>query len=117
MEPLKSIVAKEVLPGPECETDEDLKAYVKKTLSTVWRTFAPSFHPLRIAYYFVYYFVVSADTVGTASMLPRNKNGVVDSRLRVYGTKNIRVADLSIVPLHIAAHTQSTAYNIGEQGK
>ena len=40
-------------------------------------------------------------------MLPREKNGVVDADLRVYGTKNIRVADLSIVPLHFASHTQS----------
>lgn len=39
-------------------------------------------------------------------MLPREKNGVVDPSLLVYGTKNIRVADLSIVPLQLAAHTQ-----------
>lgn len=47
-----------------------------------------------------------ADTLGTLSMLPRERNGVVDPRLLVYGTKNIRVADLSIVPLQLAAHTQ-----------
>lgn len=39
-------------------------------------------------------------------MLPRDKNGVVDASLRVYGTRNIRVVDLSIAPLHVAAHTQ-----------
>lgn len=39
-------------------------------------------------------------------MLPRELDGVVDPNLRVYGTKNIRVVDLSVVPLHIAAHTQ-----------
>lgn len=48
------------------------------------------------------------DAVGTCSMLPRSKNGVVDPNLRVYKTKNIRVADLSIVPLHISGHTQGT---------
>lgn len=37
-------------------------------------------------------------------MLPRDKRGVVDAQLKVYGTENIRVADLSIVPLHFAAH-------------
>ena len=47
-------------------------------------------------------------------MLPREKNGVVDPELRVYGTKNLRVADLSVVPLEIAAHTQATAYFVGE---
>ena len=42
-------------------------------------------------------------------MLPREKNGVVDASLRVYGTKNLRVVDLSVIPLHIAAHTQGNA--------
>lgn len=40
-------------------------------------------------------------------MLPREKNGVVDANLCVYGTKNVRIADLSVVPLHVASHTQS----------
>ena len=39
-------------------------------------------------------------------MLPRDKHGVVDTNLKVYGTSNLRVADLSIVPLQVAAHTQ-----------
>lgn len=43
-------------------------------------------------------------------MLPLEHEGVVDPKLRVYGTQNIRVADLSIVPLHIASHTQSEIY-------
>lgn len=34
---------------------------------------------------------------------------------QVYGTKNLRIADLSVVPLHFAAHTQATAYAIGER--
>ncbi|KAH8111814.1 hypothetical protein DFH11DRAFT_1612082, partial [Phellopilus nigrolimitatus] len=37
-------------------------------------------------------------------MVPHEHNGVVDSKLRVYGTKNVRVVDLSIVPLTVAAH-------------
>lgn len=39
-------------------------------------------------------------------MLPRDKGGVVDPKLKVYGTKNIRVADLSILPLQISGHPQ-----------
>ena len=50
------------------------------------------------------------DTAGTASMLPREKGGVVDPQLRVYGTANLRVVDLSVVPLLFAAHTQCTSF-------
>ncbi|EEB98134.1 hypothetical protein MPER_02412, partial [Moniliophthora perniciosa FA553] len=32
----------------------------------------------------------------------------------VYNTTNIRVVDVSIIPLHIGAHTQATAYAIAE---
>ncbi|KAH9924717.1 uncharacterized protein B0H18DRAFT_955336 [Fomitopsis serialis] len=44
----------------------------------------------------------------TAAMLPRELGGVVDSTLTVYGTSNLRVVDLSILPL-------GTAYAIAEQ--
>ena len=43
-------------------------------------------------------------------MLPREHNGVVDPRLLVYGTENIRVVDLSVIPLQIAAHTQGEEF-------
>ena len=39
-------------------------------------------------------------------MLPREKHGVVDPDLKVYGTNNLRVVDLSVVPLHFASHPQ-----------
>ncbi|KAG6811082.1 hypothetical protein H0H92_009041 [Tricholoma furcatifolium] len=82
-EPLKSAyVGNELQPGPECQTDEELREYIKNTHNTAW-------HGL-----------------GTCSMLPRDKQGVVDSHLKVYGTKNLRIADISIIPLQIAAHTQ-----------
>lgn len=40
-------------------------------------------------------------------MLPRELDGVVDSRLVVYGTANLRVVDLSIMPLVRAAPLMS----------
>ena len=39
-------------------------------------------------------------------MSPREQDGVVDRHLKVYGLKNVRVADLSVVPLHFGAHSQ-----------
>ena len=48
-------------------------------------------------------------------MAKQGLGGVVDSSLRVYGTTNLRVVDASIIPMHVAAHTQSTTYAIGEK--
>lgn len=67
--------------------------------------------------------------------MPLKSQGVVDAKLKVYGTTNLRIADLSVVPLNIAAHPQgkyihaaatpdylltlivtATAYVIGEKG-
>lgn len=53
--------------------------------------------------------------VGTASMLPKELGGVVDSRLRVYGSENLRVVDCSIIPLELSCNIQSVAYAIGEK--
>lgn len=51
----------------------------------------------------------------TAAMLPREKGGVVDTSLSVYGISGLRVADCSIIPTVPAAHTTTTAYAIGEK--
>jgi choline dehydrogenase-like flavoprotein len=53
--------------------------------------------------------------VGTCSMLPREKGGVVDDHLTVYGTSNLRVVDASIMPLISRANTQSTVYAVAER--
>lgn len=58
----------------------------------------------------------TADTAGSCSMLPADKGGVVDPTLKVYGANNLRVVDLSVVPLHFGAHPQATVYAIAEQG-
>ncbi|EMD40394.1 hypothetical protein CERSUDRAFT_91114 [Gelatoporia subvermispora B] len=89
--PFKEIVARERNPGPDVRTDEELRESILDNLKTVWHT------------------------AGSCSMLPRDKGGVVDSHLKVYGTNNLRVVDLSILPLHVSAHTQATVYAIAEQ--
>lgn len=40
----------------------------------------------------------------TSTMSPRHRGGVVDERLRVYGTTNVRVVDASIFPLQVRAN-------------
>ncbi|KAI0782327.1 hypothetical protein C8Q75DRAFT_727667 [Abortiporus biennis] len=53
-------------PNPAC-TDEEIHEWVRKYVISAW-------HP-----------------TGTASMLPRDEGGVVDSNLLVYGTNNLRI--------------------------
>ncbi|KAJ7635367.1 GMC oxidoreductase [Roridomyces roridus] len=90
-EPFKSGVVVETCPGPGCTSDEAIRDYIKNTHTTTWHT------------------------VGSCSMLPKEKQGVVDPELKVYGTTNLRIVDISIIPLHIAAHTHATAYVIAEK--
>ncbi|KAG6909077.1 hypothetical protein DXG01_002058 [Tephrocybe rancida] len=92
-EPLKSaLVGGDLKPGPQGMSNEAIREYVKNT------------------------HITAGHALGTCSMLPRDRQGVVDPHLKVYGTKNLRVVDLSIIPLQIAAHTQAAAYVIGEKG-
>lgn len=81
----------ETSPGPDVVTDDQIEGYIRKS--------AVSFdHP-----------------VGSCKMGPRDKGGVVDDDLRVYGVKNLRVVDASVLPLLPAAHTMTTVYAIAER--
>jgi len=53
--------------------------------------------------------------VGTNAMLPREKGGVVDSELKVYGTSNVRVVDASIFPTHVQGNIVSLVYAVAEK--
>ncbi|KAK6217967.1 putative NRPS-like protein biosynthetic cluster [Pestalotiopsis sp. IQ-011] len=52
---------------------------------------------------------------GTAAMLPKEKNGVVDPQLLVYGTKNVRVVDASLFPLIVRGNIMSSVYAVAEK--
>lgn len=95
--PLSTIIRKQVSPTPEASRDDGkLREWIKSVMVTDW-------HP-----------------VGTCAMIGgpdgRDKGGVVDERLRVYGVKKLRVVDASIMPIQISAHLQATVYAIGEKG-
>ncbi|EIM84584.1 GMC oxidoreductase [Stereum hirsutum FP-91666 SS1] len=90
-EPWKSGTVKALDPAPNCTTDPEIREYILNNHGTCWHT------------------------IGSCSMLPREKHGVVDPKLKVYGTTNLRVVDISVIPIHIAAHTHATAYVIGEK--
>lgn len=52
---------------------------------------------------------------GSCAMRPRDQGGVVDERLRVYGTKRLRIVDASIFPLEPVGNIQSTVYAVAER--
>lgn len=51
----------------------------------------------------------------SCTMLPRETGGVVDPRLRVYGTKNLRVVDASVLPIVPRGNPQSSVYAVAER--
>ncbi|KAL8973609.1 MAG: hypothetical protein Q9197_002148 [Variospora fuerteventurae] len=59
--------------------------------------------------------VTTHHSCGTAAMLPREKGGVVDQDLIVYGTKNLRIVDASIFPVIPQANPMSTVYAVAER--
>ncbi|KAF8997958.1 glucose-methanol-choline oxidoreductase [Hymenopellis radicata] len=84
------LVSEETYPGASVQTDDQWIRYVKEGVNAGYHS------------------------IGSASMMPQEKNGVVDASLKVYGTRNVRVVDLSAMPLHISAHTQAAVYTFGE---
>ncbi|GAB1319164.1 Glucose-methanol-choline oxidoreductase N-terminal domain-containing protein [Madurella fahalii] len=59
--------------------------------------------------------VAAMHSVGTCAMMPREKGGVVDPCLRVYGTSNVRVVDASVMPFVTRANSMATVYGIAEK--
>ena len=53
--------------------------------------------------------------MGTCAMGPRHKGGVVDEKLRVHGTRNLRVVDASVFPLQVRGNLASLVYAVAER--
>ncbi|KAL9934215.1 hypothetical protein V8E36_006671 [Tilletia maclaganii] len=53
--------------------------------------------------------------LGTCSAMPRDKGGVLDPRLKVYGTANLRVVDASAFPLMLSTHIVASVYALAER--
>lgn len=51
----------------------------------------------------------------TCSMMPKELGGVVNERLVVHGTRNLRVVDASIMPIIPRGNPQSTVYTVAER--
>ncbi|KAL7626789.1 hypothetical protein AAE478_003563 [Parahypoxylon ruwenzoriense] len=93
--PVGDLITGNVTPGeavlPRNATDAQWEAFIASTL-------VPNHHP-----------------IGSAAMMSRELGGVVDSRLKVYGTSNVRVVDASVLPLQISGHLTATLYAVAER--
>jgi choline dehydrogenase-like flavoprotein len=89
--PMSDIWTEEYEPGNAVQTDADWEKYALANVLSIY-------HP-----------------IGTAALLPEKDGGVVDSNLKVYGTKGLRVVDASIIPLLPSAHIQTLVYGIAER--
>lgn len=90
--PLKDLIEFETVPGDKVQSNEDWENWIRSSGGT-------EYHPSC-----------------TCSMLPRSEGGVVDTNLKVYGTKNLRVIDASVPPISFSAHLESIVYGIAEIG-
>lgn len=92
-EPFKSWIKEEVAPGPQLQTDEELNEFARRSANTVY-------HPS-----------------GTTKMgnVSKDRLAVVDTRLKVRGFKNLRVADAGIFPEITTVNPMLTVLAIGER--
>ncbi|KAK5195214.1 hypothetical protein LTR47_002690 [Exophiala xenobiotica] len=73
------------------EDDKAIEQKVREVVSTTWHS------------------------LGTCKMAPREKKGVVDKDLNVYGVTGLKLADLSVPPENVGANTGNTAFLVGEK--
>lgn len=90
-EPLASRVRRELLPGDEALSDEQLIDYMEREGSSVYHG------------------------AGTCKM-GNDEMAVVDSRLRVRGVERVRIIDASIMPIVTSGNTNAPIIMIGEKG-
>ncbi|KXH32733.1 hypothetical protein CSIM01_04226 [Colletotrichum simmondsii] len=57
----------------------------------------------------------NAHSCCTAAMVPKDKGGVVDTEMQVYGVKGLRVIDVSYWPMVLTAAPTATTYASGEK--
>ncbi|KAI5856405.1 hypothetical protein BZA05DRAFT_416090 [Tricharina praecox] len=82
----------EVIPGAGVQTDEEFAAWVAvDARPTFWHSSC------------------------SCAMVKREWGGVVDSKLKIYGVRGLRIVDASVMPMIPAKHLQNTVYAVAER--
>ncbi|EHY61146.1 hypothetical protein HRR83_000905 [Exophiala dermatitidis] len=91
--PFRDWIKREVAPGPDVQTDEELSEYARRVAHTVY-------HP-----------------AGTTKMgdVQKDDMAVVDPRLRVRGLKKLRIADAGVFPAMPTINPMLTVLAVGER--
>jgi choline dehydrogenase len=89
---MQDFIAREVKPGPDQQSDEELLEFVRNNGATI-------FHP-----------------AGTCKMGPEHDAlAVVDDRLRVRGLQSLRVIDCSVMPTIVSGNTNAPVVMMAEK--
>ena len=91
-DPLKGFIDEEYIPGKSVSSDEEMLEDFRERSGSV-------FHP-----------------VGTCAMGPDDKSFVVNEKLQVHGTRNLRVVDASIFPNITSGNTNAPSMMVGSKG-
>lgn len=86
----KDVIAKEELPGPATQSDEQIRDYIR---ARAWGHHASC----------------------SCAIGPREKGGVLDSSFRVHGTRGLRVVDASVFPRIPGFFLACAVYMVGEK--
>ena len=89
-EPVASVIADEVRPGPEVKTDAEIEEFLRRNCET-------AHHP-----------------AGTCRM-GADDDAVVDGQLRVRGVEGLRIADCSVMPDVVGSNTNAPTIMIAEK--
>jgi choline dehydrogenase len=90
-EPVRELVADEVMPGPAVDGTEAIDGYLRAVIQT-------GMHP-----------------TSSCSMGVDPRSSVVDGELRVHGIEGLRIADASIMPTIVSGNTSAPTMMIGEK--
>jgi choline dehydrogenase len=88
--PASELVAREIAPGPDVQSDADIDAWLRANVRT-------AMHP------------TSTCAMGVDAM------AVVDGQLRVHGLSGLRIADASIMPTIVGGNTNAPTIMIAEK--